>query len=73
MSGDKVSAIAPAVNFDTGKRLFLHADLHRTGIVGKNVLEIGGLFTAGFVDAVEAAGVSPGIIVEFQAAVIGNF
>ena len=41
--------------------------------VSKDVLQIGRLVAAGFVDAIEAAGVAAGVIVELEAFVVRHF
>src|SRR5437764_258383 len=69
---DQVSAIAASSDYQAGHGLGLHANLCRAFIVFKDLLEISGLVTAALVDAVKSLGVSAGIIINLELAVIAN-
>src|SRR5438046_3327245 len=72
ITGDQVSTIAASSDHQAGHGLGLHANLCRAFIVFKDLLEISGLVTATLVDAVKSLGVSAGIIINLELAVIAN-
>src|SRR2546430_9179300 len=72
ITGDQVSAIAASTDHQAGDGFGLHANLCRAFIVFKDLLEIPGLIAAALVDTVKTLGVSAGIIINLELAVIAN-
>src|SRR5437660_6153454 len=72
ITGDQMPAITAASDHQAGDGFGLHANLCRAFIVFKDLLEISGLVTATLVDAVKSLGVSAGIIIDLELAVIAN-
>src|SRR5436853_6733533 len=72
ITGDQMPAITASSDHQAGDGFGLHANLGRAFIVFKDLLEISGLITATLVDAVKSLGVSAGIIINLELAVIAH-
>ena len=64
--GDQVAAVAPAPDRHRPGGLLLHAQAGGPAVVLEDLLQLGGLFRAAAIDAVEPLGVPAGVVVEFQ-------
>ncbi len=72
MSGDKIAAIAGALNRQAQDAFFFHAEGNSAAVVLKDLLQLTGLGAAALVHAIEALRVSAGVIPDFQLAVVAH-
>src|SRR4051812_8167197 len=69
----EVTAVAPALNRQSGQGFFLYADVRCTPVILKDLLQIAGAVAAARLNAVKALRIFARIIVDLELLVAANF